>query len=140
MRQMLLAAAGSIAAIALSASAAQAQSFHDSRHGRSDDGFVSPGFAGCDIVATHRDGHRDGRGDGHGDGRGSHRGIDSRFCATDVVMSWYGGEWARWNNRTWEPTSYNDWWHEDRARAYPAWMSRNQDCARQWYSGDTLRC
>ena len=134
MRKMLLAAAGSIAAIALSASAAQAQSFHDSRHGRSSEGFVSPGFGGCDIVRTHRDGRRDR----DGDRRGRH-GVDSRFCSTDVVMSWYGGEWARWNNRTWEPTSYNDWWHEN-PRAYPAWMRRNQDCSRQWYSGDTLRC
>jgi hypothetical protein len=61
-------------------------------------------------------------------------------CRTDVVMDWYGGEWALYNNRSWEPESYNDWWHDRPERAYPRWMSRNQDCARRWYSGDVLTC
>jgi hypothetical protein len=61
-------------------------------------------------------------------------------CRTDVVMDWYGGEWALYNNRSWESDSYNDWWHDRPDRAYPRWMSRNQDCARQWYSGDVLTC
>jgi hypothetical protein len=56
------------------------------------------------------------------------------------VLDWYGGEWARWNNRTWEANSYNDWWHDRPDRAYPAWMRRNQDCMRRWYAGDTLGC
>lgn len=61
-------------------------------------------------------------------------------CRTDVVMDWYGGEWALYNNRSWEPDSYNDWWHERPERAFPRWMGRNQDCARKWYSGDVLTC
>jgi hypothetical protein len=61
-------------------------------------------------------------------------------CRTDVVMDYYGGEWALYNNRSWEPDSYNDWWHDRPERAYPRWMSRNQDCARRWYSGDVLTC
>ena len=61
-------------------------------------------------------------------------------CRTDVVMDWYGGEWALYNNRSWEPDSYNDWWHDRPERAYPRWMGRNQDCARRWYSGDVLTC
>jgi len=124
MTKMLLAAAGSVAAIVLAASGAQAQSFSGSGHnGRFDGRFAGPAFA-CGDRSSH-----------HGDRR-----RDRVACSTDVVMSWYGGEWARWNNRSWEPTSYNDWWHEEPSRAYPAWMSRNQDCSRQWYSGDTLRC
>jgi hypothetical protein len=55
-------------------------------------------------------------------------------------MDWYGGEWARWNNRSWDATSYNDWWHEEPSRAYPAWMRHNQDCQRPWFSGNVLRC
>jgi hypothetical protein len=77
------------------------------------------------------------RGDFRGDrDRRHHRG----GCRTDVVMDWYGGEWALYNNRSWEPDSYNDWWHDRPERAYPRWMTRNQDCARRWYSGDVLTC
>jgi hypothetical protein len=74
--------------------------------------------------------------------RGSHRGDRHHRsgCRTDVVMDWYGGEWALYNNRSWEPDSYNDWWHERPERAYPRWMTRNQDCTRRWYSGDVLTC
>ena len=61
-------------------------------------------------------------------------------CRSDVVLDSYGGEWALYNNRSWEPESYNDWWHERPERAYPRWMTRNQDCARRWYSGDVLTC
>jgi hypothetical protein len=123
MTKMLLAAAGSIAAIVLAAGGAQAQSFNSTHHGRFEGRIANPALA-CGGDRSF-----------HGDRRGA-RGA----CATDVVMGWYGGDWAQWNNKSWEPTSYNDWWHEEPSRAYPAWMSRNQDCSRQWYSADTLRC
>ena len=71
------------------------------------------------------------------DGDRRHR---RNLCRTDVVMDWYGGEWALYNNRSWEPDSYNDWWNDRPDRAYPAWMRRNEDCQRQWFSGDVLRC
>lgn len=67
------------------------------------------------------------------------RGRDFSRCGT-VFMDWNGGEWALYNNRSWEPGSYNDWWHDRPDRAFPRWMSRNQDCARPWYSGDVLTC
>ena len=51
-----------------------------------------------------------------------------------------GGEWARYNNQTFASDSFNDWWHDRPDRAYPAWMRNNQDCAKLWYSGGTLRC
>lgn len=51
-----------------------------------------------------------------------------------------GGEWARYNNQSWQSDSFNDWWHDRPDRAYPAWMRSNQNCARQWYAGSTLRC
>ena len=126
MTRMLLAAAGSVAAIAFSASGLHAQSWSGSSH-------RSGAFTGVpEGSASFRGGfQRDCRGD---------RRCGNRGDRSDVVMDWYGGEWARWNNRTWEATSYNDWWHEEPSRAYPAWMRRNADCQRMWFSGDTLRC
>ena len=73
--------------------------------------------------------------------RRSDEGDRSRVrCRSDVVMDWYGGEWALYNNRSFAPDSYNDWWHDRPDRAYPAWTRRNADCQRQWFSGDVLRC
>jgi hypothetical protein len=43
-------------------------------------------------------------------------------------------------NRSFDPDKWNDWWHDRPDRAYPRWMTRNQDCARRWYSGDVLTC
>jgi hypothetical protein len=43
-------------------------------------------------------------------------------------------------NRSFDPDKWNDWWHDRPDRAFPRWMSRNQDCARRWYSGDVLTC
>ena len=83
----------------------------------------SPGFRG-DPCRDHRD--------------GDHRRVDR--CRSDVVMDWYGGEWALYNNRSFAPDSYNDWWHDRPDRAYPAWMRHNRDCQRQWFSGDVLSC
>lgn len=80
-------------------------------------------------------------GQGRPDHRGDHRGDHRRFRdGGAVIADWYGGEWALYNNRTFEPDSYNDWWHDRPDRAFPRWMAHNQDCSRQWYSGDTLRC
>jgi hypothetical protein len=56
------------------------------------------------------------------------------------VTGTFGGEWARWNNRSWEPSSYNDWWHDRPDRAFPRWMQSNQDCQRQWQGGGVWRC
>ena len=52
----------------------------------------------------------------------------------------YGGEWARWNIRTFESDSYNDWWHDKPWRSYPRWTTQNLGCDKPWYSGDILRC
>ena len=35
---------------------------------------------------------------------------------------------------------FNDWWHSDPARAFPRWMSNNQGCQRQWWSGGGWTC
>jgi hypothetical protein len=56
----------------------------------------------------------------------------------------YGGGYYDYGdfdgNRSFDPDKWNDWWHDRPDRAYPRWMTRNQDCARRWYSGDVLTC
>jgi hypothetical protein len=76
-------------------------------------------------------------------GEGRHRPDGHRRHGRDrgvYVSSWSGGEWALYNNRSWEPDSYNDWWHERPQRSYPRWMSNNADCQRVWWSGGGWRC
>lgn len=77
---------------------------------------------------------RDGGGD---DGsRGRNR------CNFGVFMNWNGGEWALYNNRSWLPGSYNDWWHDRPDRAYPRWVQHNRNCEpdRMWWSGKGWHC
>ena len=120
MTKMLLAAVAGIAAMAVAAPAS-AQEFNDSHH--------SSGHTCGSVMSRNHDGnHRDGFRN------------DARCAHSDVIMDWYGGEWALYNNRSWDPDSYNDWWHDRPNRAYPHWMTTNQDCQRRWFAGDVLRC
>ncbi len=43
-------------------------------------------------------------------------------------------------NRVWASDSYNDWWHDRPDRAFPRWVSQNQNCERQWWSGAGWHC
>jgi hypothetical protein len=77
-----------------------------------------------------RDGHRDGnfRCDGFGDG-----------------WAYADGSWALYNNRSWEPSSYNDWWHDRPDRAYPRWVTEQRmrgtcEPDRMWWSGSGWHC
>lgn len=83
----------------------------------------------------HHDGgfdRRDGRRhDGRRDGRRDRRG-DSVVYYDDYRE--YQGDTA------WKSDSFNDWWHDRPDRAYPRWVSANQNCERKWFAGDTLRC
>ena len=117
MRMLFLTAAASLAAIALPASAADAQAFAP-----------APGVSADFGVSVHRDGRVLDR---------RHR----RGSGTTVVggFGWSPG-WALYNNRSFEPDSYNDWWHDRPDRAFPRWMQNNQDCARLWWSGGGWRC
>ena len=128
MRLVLLGLAASAAACFLPASAG-AQSLSASGS--------SGSFGRSGDFVGRPDGHFDGRFDNrrHRDRRGR------RFDDNAVYVSeWYGGEWARYNNRGWESDSYNDWWHDQPWRSYPRWVSTNQDCARRWWSGGGWRC
>ncbi len=148
MKSVLLAAAASIAAVTLPSAPSQAQDFNSGFH---DGGFVSGGlspgtFNGAFPAEPRFQGwgvrSRPGFGFGFDHRRhdGDHRRHRRDGLGTVVFSDYYGGEWALYNNRSWEQDSYNDWWHENPERAYPAWMRHNQHCDRMWWSGDTLIC
>jgi hypothetical protein len=67
---------------------------------------------------------------------GRHRHHHSRDGA--FFAGWYDSDVGE--NRSWRPDSYNDWWHDRPDRAFPRWMSNNQDCQRLWWSGGGWRC
>ena len=117
MRIVLLAASASLAAFA-AAAPAQAQSS------------TAGAFVGVPPVNVHRGGANfDFRRDF--DRRRHHRGFDNGFVYLDRE---YQGDTA------WKSDSFNDWWHDRPDRAYPRWMSTNQNCERKWIAADTLRC
>lgn len=79
-------------------------------------------------------GHHGGFGNGGFDRRDGrrHRGGDSIVYYDDYRE--YQGDSA------WKSDSFNDWWHDRPDRAYPRWVTANQNCERKWYAADTLRC
>jgi hypothetical protein len=119
MDKMLLAAAAGLAALAVPAQA-EVSASHDFSVARSSQASGSPVFQAC-------------RGGGH------HR-RGNAGCNGAVVFDVYGGDWARYNNRSFEPDSYNDWWHDRPDRAFPRWMQSNRNCDRVWWSGGGWRC
>ena len=95
------------------------------------------GFTGSiherSAVRIHRGGDF-GRGDFSRDDRGDDRGDDRNRGDVFLPYREYQGD------SLWRPESFNDWWHERPNRAYPAWMARNQQCERQYWSGGGWRC
>ena len=73
---------------------------------------------------------------------GRHRNDRRRHRSGDVsVYSYYDSDgWALYNNRSWQPDSFNDWWHERPERSLPRWLQNNQNCQRLWWSGGGWRC
>ena len=85
---------------------------------------------------------RDGdRRDGRRDGRG-----DFRFgCRFADGFAYADGEWALYNNRAFDPDSYNDWWNDRPDRAFPRWVQEQHargscDPDRMWWSGSGWHC
>lgn len=126
MRMMLLGLAASAGAMALAPAPATAQSW------------AGQGFAissGSQSTGTTSPSSCRDSGGCFGSDRRRHRRDDG------VIGTWVeSGQWARYNNRSFESDSYNDWWHDQPWRAYPRWMSKNENCDRMWYSGNVLRC
>jgi hypothetical protein len=137
---MLLGGAAAAAAFAAPATAAAADRWSDPAFIAAASVTVHRGMSGAVWNSSSRSGHigrfdRDDRDDRDHDRRRHRRDVD-----IDYVTSVYGGEWALYNNRSWEPSSYNDWWHERPDRAFPRWMQNNQACERQFWTGAGWRC
>src|SRR5690242_8768499 len=96
MKRMIFAAVTAFAAMAVAMPAA-AENGSWTHHSRSGD-FV---------------GRPAGSGFGHDGNRSDRFGRRNRGSNDGVIMDWYGGEWALYNNRSWAPDSYNDWWHDN---------------------------
>lgn len=82
-----------------------------------------------------------------GNFRHGFRHCDGQHCRRTHGGEGFGWAYSGYNdygdydaNRSFDPDKWNDWWHDRPDRAYPAWMRRNQDCSRMWYSGDVLTC
>jgi hypothetical protein len=126
MKMMLLAAAGSLAAIgALGATPASARDGSNAQFASAPGVLPQPRIpSGPFVSGDVRRGHRDGR---------RHRG-----SGDGVFVGGWG--WDSDVNRGWEPDSFNDWWHDRPDRAFPRWMQNNQNCERLWWSGGGWRC
>lgn len=95
----------------------------------------SAAFAGSGAVTVHRGTEWNDRVHGDGDDRRHQRRRGQRF------EHGYSDLRAGYDlNRGWASDSYNDWWHDRPDRAYPRWMSINQECERKWWSGSGWRC
>jgi hypothetical protein len=60
-----------------------------------------------------------------GGGGGEWSGDDGRRgLPRTVVIGGFGWNegWALYNNRSFAPDSFNDWWHERPQRSFPRWM------------------
>ena len=78
-------------------------------------------------------------GNGFGFGDNGH----DRPRRDDQIGIWVNsGEWAKYNNRTFESDSFNGWWHHRPDRAYPPWMRNNQNMpnCRLYWAGGGWRC
>ena len=123
MHKMLLAAAASLAALVVPASATAQDRANVTVH--SGDGAFQARFGG-------HDGHRDHDGDRHDRrGNGGSGGL--------LIDGWdreYQGDTA------WRADSFNDWWHEQPWRSYPRWVQDNHNCqpSRMWWSGSGWHC
>jgi hypothetical protein len=123
MRAMLLGAAAALAAIAMPTGPAQAK---EPFVGFPNANASPPAFGGGGFqIGAGFDDRRFDRRRRHGDGN---------------LGIWVnGGEWAHYNNRSFQSDSYNDWWHDQPWRSQPAWVRNNQGCRAYW-SGGGWRC
>jgi hypothetical protein len=75
-----------------------------------------------------------------------HRGRHDARSGCDIGGWVYdSSQWALYNNRSWEPDSYNDWWHDRPDRAFPRWVQEQRgrgscDPDRMWWSGSGWHC
>ena len=136
MRPQLLGVAAAVAAIAIPATPALADGSNAPFAGFGS----APAFSGNAQSGVRVRIHRGGNWSENGDHRRHHRRDRGDAIVVGDPWGWNSGQWALYNNRTFDSDSYNDWWHDQPSRAYPRWMSQNLGCDKPWYSGDVLRC
>ena len=78
-----------------------------------------------------------------GDCTDSRRHRDPRFACDGFAYA--DGQWALYNNRSWDSESYNDWWNDRPDRAYPRWVQEQRASGtcepdRMWWSGSGWHC
>ena len=122
MRTLLLGFSAALAASAVPVFPASAEGHSASRADRGN-------------IAVHRGGEFRRDRDGRFDRRRRDR-VDQAVLL-DFGRGYYDDRFA---GRSWEPESYNDWWHERPERSYPRWMQNNRNCERQWWSGGGWTC
>ena len=93
---------------------------------------------GTQFTARSGSGHHGGFGRHEGRRDGRHDGRRDRGHGDDVV--YYDGYREYQGDSAWKSDSFNDWWHDRPDRAYPRWVTANQNCERKWFAADTLRC
>ena len=141
MKLKLLTAAALGAAVTLTAAPAGAEH----RVGIGIPNAKAPNILGRPQAMRGMDFCRDGdRRFGHRDGRDDRRGRGDVTCVIDSY-AYADGEWALYNNRSWEPNSYNDWWHDRPDRAFPRWVQEQKmrgscEPERMWWSGSGWHC
>jgi hypothetical protein len=137
MNAVLLGVAATFAAVAFPTAPAQAQRWTD------------PGFMAAANVSVHR-GSSGSTAEPFGGpmsgqlGRHRHDGFrHDRRGRGGFDNGVFLGPWAYdYEDRTFEPDSYNDWWHDRPERAYPRWVQHNDGCPpeRMWQGGGMWRC
>ena len=83
-----------------------------------------------------------------GDFRHRHRDGDHDIrlrCGFGDSFAYADSEWALYNNRAFDPDSYNDWWNDRPERAFPRWVQEQHargtcDPDRMWWSGSGWHC
>ena len=92
--------------------------------------FAAPSGGVQIHVGSSHGAHRDGRPRDH------------RRRGDTVVLGGFGysPDWAYYNNRSFAPDSFNDWWHDRPDRSLPRWVGQNVGCERMWQSGGAWRC
>ena len=129
MRTHILGLAAVLAAASAVPAAAQTYNFTPSIGVHGGSGLPSPRAHGG------HEGWRDGRTADRRDRRGRY----PRYRYGNG-FAYYGGEWALYNNRSFEPDSYNDWWHERPERSLPRWTRNNGDCRQQYWTSAGWTC
>lgn len=91
---------------------------------------TSEQFSRSADVRIHR--HHDRDNDSAGFARDDRRGRSTGEA--------YFGEREYQGDTLWRSNGFNDWWHDRPDRAFPRWVSTNQNCERQWWAGSGWRC